>query len=550
MSPAATESLSSLYNFEGIVLVRGTPLFLCLLALTAILTISGCSLDRGQEPGLDTGVWPTNLTTPIAGATFSMNAAHLPGAPGADHDGTRHGFSFFSGTSGPPLAADEPIVAVAGGTLIRIDHNHVAESLETLQFWAAHAQEPGFLGDYALDRLRGRQVWIRHADGQISRYARLSAVHPELQLGNAVEQGEVIGLMGNSGAPPSDQGPDRPPHLLFELWAADGTMYLGQGLSPLETHQVIAALFSELALPRFARQVVAKVNAGAAHLEAYPPETLSEHEFAADPPAQVAAGEAFSVQLTWVGDTFEASNFFATLDGAPLGILDAGNNAGLVWLLGAMPLDPTTTEPILAVGAVDPTGQILSGSSSIRVARTERTPEPREVSQAEYDQYKELNRQIEGNALEPALLQSLQMTQPLWGKPFQPPLEGEEVGPFGQTILFGILRPSHPRPGIEIQPDDAEGSVLAVNDGIVALTRELPIRGKTVAVIHGSGVVSIYSGLGKISVGEGASVVQGQALGSMQARNGTEDSRLLWEMHVAGTATNPRSWIGKLLPGQ
>ena len=233
--------------------------FLALVCTSVVL--SGCE-DRQQDPTINAEAWPASLTSPIPGATFSMAESQLPGAPRRYRDGIHEGFDFFSGTSGRPLSEDEPIVAIADGTVIRIDHDHKDDGAEALQFWAAQAPEAGFVGEYALDRLRGRQVWIRHAEGHVSRYAHLSIVHPELQLGDAVEQGQAIGLMGNSGVPPTENQPEPPPHLHFELWSPDGTAHLGQGLSALDSHRLVAELFGLDALPRYAQRTVNRVNAG------------------------------------------------------------------------------------------------------------------------------------------------------------------------------------------------------------------------------------------------------------------------------------------------
>lgn len=519
-----------------------------LIGLVSVAILSGCRDEGTFDWDSEVDAWPSGLVSPVPDATFSMAADHLPGAPRDYRDGTSQGFAFYDGMSGRPLAPDEAIVAIAAGQIIRIDHDVEDEEAEALQFWTTLSAEDGFIGEYALDRLRGRQIWIRHAEGHVSRYARLSTVHPELRLGDDVEQGQVIGLMGNSGAPPTEDQPEPAPHLHFELWSADGNSYLGEGLSPLDSHRAITALFSEEDLPRYARRIVKQVNAGNAPPESYPPETLPDFEFSADPPVSVAPGVAFGIPITWLGDDFQASDFFATLDDFPLATLDVGSNTGLAWMLGSAPLDTAIGELGLVVNAIDPIGRTLTGTGTIQIQAPRDMPQAREVSQAYFEQFSDQNRQAEGNALGPALLRSLQMSRPLWQQPFQPPLEGEVVGPFGQKFYFGILRPAHPRPGVEIRPDQAGTDVLAVNDGIVAMTLELPIRGKTVALIHGSGVVSVYGGLGTIRVGEGDSVVRSQQLGSMPP--GDETASLRWEMHVAGTATNPLPWIDKLIPGQ
>ena len=79
-----------------------------------------------------------------------------------------------------------------------------------------------FQNDVTLDRIRGRQVWIDHGKGVVTRYAHLSAVEP-LSVGQIVEAGTPIGAVGSSGYP---QGG---PHLHFEVRIGDD--YYGDGLS-------------------------------------------------------------------------------------------------------------------------------------------------------------------------------------------------------------------------------------------------------------------------------------------------------------------------------
>src|SRR5947207_2488273 len=67
----------------------------------------------------------------------------------------------------------------------------------------------------------GRQVWIDHGYGVISRYAHLISVEP-LSVGEYVEQGQVIGHVGNSGTKAG-------PHLHIEIRIGDA--YLGDGLT-------------------------------------------------------------------------------------------------------------------------------------------------------------------------------------------------------------------------------------------------------------------------------------------------------------------------------
>ena len=85
-----------------------------------------------------------------------------------------------------------------------------------------------------LDRIRGRQVWIDHGEGIVTRYAHLQSVGA-MQVGAYVEAGTVIGAVGSSGL--ADGGPH--PH--FGIRLGDG--FYGDGLPGPQLHYALAAAF-------------------------------------------------------------------------------------------------------------------------------------------------------------------------------------------------------------------------------------------------------------------------------------------------------------------
>jgi len=523
--------------------------FLSVPFLFGITLLIACtSEDYSGKTSAAEGDWPKDLAPPISNATFSITANHLPGAPRQYRAGVHQGFDFFNGFSGRILPPETAVVAVATGEVIRIDQDYAEPSAETLGYWASLADAPGAVGAFALDQLRGRQVWIRHQDGHVSRYAHLSAVDPGLTPGDSVEQGQAIGLMGNSGVPPTEDQPDPAPHLHFELWSPDGLRYLGQGASPLEAHRQVARTFGPDALPRYARQVVEDIESGASSPESYPPDPLPEAGFTAEPPNETVTGQAFAVPVTWESDDFRVEDFFAIFEGIALGVIDAGDG---IWILGAAPLEFAGQEAQLVIGAVDPYGQPLMGQRTLAIApSSDETPAPMEISPQTLDLYTEENRRRERERLRAATLASLQRKEALWDNPFQAPLEGNVVAAFGQRLVTGPLAPQFPRPGLLIQPADESDKVLASNAGTVVVSEELPIRGRTVAIEHGGGVISVYAHLDSFQVEPGQRVSRGQVIGTVGQTGAIDRELLRWEIHVAGIPTNPRHWLDKVLPGR
>jgi murein DD-endopeptidase MepM/ murein hydrolase activator NlpD len=516
----------------------------CLALLTA------CSPADKASDGAESGAnWPTGLAPPINGATFSLSDAHLPGAPREHRSGTHQGFDFSNGSSGRPLPPNAMVVAVATGEIIRIDREYTAPPAEALRYWAEIADSPGDVGRYALDQLRGRQVWIRHEGGHVSRYAHLSSLNSELAPGDTVEQGQPLGQTGNSGMPPTEEQPEPTPHLHFELWSANGSRYLGKDLGMFETHRLISRVFGTEALPRFARQAVADVANGEPAPDPYPPEPIPETGFNANPPTEASAGRAFAASITWEGDAFHTEDFFATLEGAPLGIIDAGNGA---WILGGIPIGVEAETVRLNIGAIDPYGQTLLGQRSIQVApASPETPPPMEVAPRILDQHTQQHLQTESERLGTASLGSMQRYEPLWDSAFQAPLiDGNIVGEFGQKLVAGPLTPAFPRPGFLIKPSGDNREALASNSGIVALVADLPVRGRTVVIDHGGGVISVYGHLSETRVEADDRISKGQAIGTIGQTGALETEALRWEMHVAGIPVDPRSWLNQIIPGR
>lgn len=170
------------------------------------------------------------FTIPIAGACVPQSELLLPGSPRAYRNGIHEGVDFYSGAVGGCPAElivtlATPILAAKAGIVIRADWDYLNITQAELDAAAA----AGFQGLEILDRFRGRQVWIDHSDGVVTRYAHLSAIAAGLAVGQTVEAGQIIAFAGESGTPESVQAPGTDVHGHFEIRVGDG--YLGEGLA-------------------------------------------------------------------------------------------------------------------------------------------------------------------------------------------------------------------------------------------------------------------------------------------------------------------------------
>lgn len=182
------------------------------------------------------------FTFPIEGACLPSSDLLMPNAPRDYRSGVHEGIDFYGVDNCVAITQGTPVRAVAGGLVIRADvdyHDLTWEELDALNQRVAngHANDPE-----VLDAFRGRQVWIRHDNGIVTRYAHLSAVADGIVEGARVLQGEIIGYVGESGTPESLTAPGTEYHLHFEIRVGD--TFLGQGLPADEVRALYQQAFT------------------------------------------------------------------------------------------------------------------------------------------------------------------------------------------------------------------------------------------------------------------------------------------------------------------
>lgn len=165
---------------------------------------------------------------PIAGACLPGDDYLMPNAPREYRYGVHEGVDFYTGRSCTDVPAGTPVMAAKAGRVIRADHNYTEMSPDELNEILARCAAQGFTDAKALDRFRGRQVWVDHGGGVVTRYAHLGGIPGEIQVGAMVQAGDIIGYVGDSGTPEAVTNPGVEVHLHFEIRVGD--TYLGAGL--------------------------------------------------------------------------------------------------------------------------------------------------------------------------------------------------------------------------------------------------------------------------------------------------------------------------------
>jgi len=193
-------------------------------AIPAVTTIPPDVGERGARTYAR--LWGMFIV-PLEGADVPDDPALMPGAPRDYRAGIHEGVDFPA----PPGTA---VLAAATGKVVRVDTSFLDWTREQQDIALYEALTLGHTPAATLDRIRGRQVWIDHGKGVVTRYAHLSTVEP-LSVGQLIEAGTPIGAVGSSGYPQGGA------HLHFEVRV--GEDYYGDGLSGDALIRAVSRLF-------------------------------------------------------------------------------------------------------------------------------------------------------------------------------------------------------------------------------------------------------------------------------------------------------------------
>jgi murein DD-endopeptidase MepM/ murein hydrolase activator NlpD len=179
---------------------------------------------------------------PIEGACLPNVDKLMPNAPREYRAGIHEGVDFYAGYNCATVAEGTPVKAAKAGTVVRADHAFVEMNADQLQALLDRSLAQGFTDAEGLDRFRGRQVWVDHGGGVVTRYCHLSAIPAAIREGTQVNAGDQVGYVGESGTPEAVTAPGTEIHLHFELRV--GESFLGAGLPPDQVRQLYQQAFS------------------------------------------------------------------------------------------------------------------------------------------------------------------------------------------------------------------------------------------------------------------------------------------------------------------
>jgi murein DD-endopeptidase MepM/ murein hydrolase activator NlpD len=192
-----------------------------------------------SSPTLDPLI-PRPFTWPVAGACLPQSEALIPNAPRTYRNGVHEGLDFYPGSSCAQVKFGTPVVAMYEGTVVRADLEYRDITAQQVRDLAALTAAQGFSDPATLDIYRGRQVWVDHGNGVVTRYCHLSSIATGIRAGVRVRAGDVLGGVGESGTPEFITAPGTEMHLHAEVRIGDS--FLGAGLPP----DVVRGLYSQL----------------------------------------------------------------------------------------------------------------------------------------------------------------------------------------------------------------------------------------------------------------------------------------------------------------
>jgi murein DD-endopeptidase MepM/ murein hydrolase activator NlpD len=127
-------------------------------------------------------------------------------------------------------------------------------------------------------------------------------------------------------------------------------------------------------------------------------------------------------------------------------------------------------------------------------------------------------------------------------RPFTNPTSGCVISVFGLNRYHNGKPTGDYHKGLDIKAPPGN-PIVAMAGGKVLIAEPFRLHGKTVAIDHGQGLMSIYIHMNHIDVKQGDVVTQGQKIGTVGSTGFATGPHLHWGVYVNGQATNPQDWI-------
>ncbi len=261
-------------------------------------------------------------------------------------------------------------------------------------------------------------------------------------------------------------------------------------------------------------------------------------------PEAVIPGQPFSVMVTW--DEAEAQVRDVQIRVAEEPLVHFRLDATTVGL-GVAPLGTTAQTLPITVILIDEHARQVSTQSSILVLDDPREVQELNVSASTLQVVTPEGRELETRVMDEAYRSATLTPIPAWSETFVQPTEGRFSSPFGLPRRFVAGGNISFHYGTDIAAPTGT-PILASNSGRVLVADFFPIKGGLVVIDHGATVLSLYFHQSRIRVEVGQEVARGEIIGEVGSTGLSTGPHLHWEMRVNSIATDPMSWVDRMLP--
>jgi len=248
---------TNLYGYDLNAGISGTvPLVGQLPVLQPLPQPDSVTLHPGDlapnDPRLPAVLATYSFTMPIKGALLPDRSAIYPGSRRAYRYGVHQGLDLYGKDIGVEVKIGTPVYAAGDGIIVRADVAYQEMSLAEVNALLADANARHITPPETLDKLGGRQVWIDHGNGVLTKYLHLSDIAESITVTQQVHAGQLIGYVGLSGTPDGISGNTQFPHLHFEIRTGnEHQYYLGQWLTIEETRRAFERIFNVPVRPAY-----------------------------------------------------------------------------------------------------------------------------------------------------------------------------------------------------------------------------------------------------------------------------------------------------------
>jgi murein DD-endopeptidase MepM/ murein hydrolase activator NlpD len=258
----------------------------------------------------------------------------------------------------------------------------------------------------------------------------------------------------------------------------------------------------------------------------------------------ITPGEPLAVTVSWDAGGAQPTSITVDINNEAKQIFISEGKAVALW---GVPLGTEPSAIPVKVTVADDYERVVALEQTVTVTEDTREIEELNLSSSTTDVITPEGRELEKQTMDAAYMLASERPFPQWSEPFMQPIEGRFTSSFGLPRRYVAGGNVSYHYGADIAAPQGT-PIYATNAGRVLVADFYPIKGGLVVIDHGASVYSIYMHQSAITAKVGESVSRGQQIGEVGTTGLSTGPHLHWEIRVNQVATNPLTWVGKVLP--